>query len=174
MIGSLLYLTASRSDITFSVGVCSRYQACPKESYLIALKHIIRYNIDGILELGLWYLFNTHFDVATLMLIGLEMWMIGKTLQVVFLFFYIGNRLVAWLSKKQNFVSLSTAEVEYIAAGSCCSQLLWIKQMLRDYGIDQWTMVVFCDNNSTINISKNHVIHSKTNTLTLGITSFLT
>ena len=124
MIGSLLYLTASRPDIAFSVGVCARYQACPKESYLIALKHIIRYNIDGTFELGLWYLFNTHFDVATLMLIGLEMWMIGKTLQVVFLFFYIGNCLVAWLSKKQNSVSLSTTEVEYIAVGTCCSQLL--------------------------------------------------
>ena len=52
MIGSLLYLTASRPDITFSVGVCARYQACPKESHLIALKHIIRY-IVGTLELGL-------------------------------------------------------------------------------------------------------------------------
>ncbi|RVW73049.1 hypothetical protein CK203_061055 [Vitis vinifera] len=64
---SLLYITASRPDIAFSVGVCARYQACPKESYLIALKHIIR------------------------------------------------KYLVAWLSKKQNSVSLSTTEVEYIA-----------------------------------------------------------
>ena len=63
-------------------------------------------------------------------------------------FFYFGNCLVAWMSKKQNFVSLSTTEAEYIVAGSCCSQLLWIKQMLRDYGIDQGTMVVFCDNTS--------------------------
>ena len=78
------------------------------------------------------------------------------------MFFYIGNHLVAWLSKKQNSVSLSTTEVEYIAAGSCCSQLLWIKQMLRGYGIDQWTMVVFCDNTGIINISKNHVLHSRT------------
>ena len=76
--------------------------------------------------------------------------------------FYIGNCFVAWMSKKQNFVSLSTVEAKYIAAGSCCSQLLWIKQMLRDYGIDQRTMVVFCDNTSAINISKNPVLHSRT------------
>ena len=59
--------------------------------------------------------------------------------------FYVGANLVAWMSKKQNSVSLSTAEVEYIAVGSCCSQLLWIKKLLSDYGIPQDTMVVYCE-----------------------------
>ena len=63
MIGSLLYLTTSRLDIAFNVGVCAMYQACPKESHLIALKHIIRY-IASTLELCLWYPFDTHSDVA--------------------------------------------------------------------------------------------------------------
>ena len=76
--------------------------------------------------------------------------------------FYVRNCLIAWLSKKQNSISLSTAEAEYIAAGSCCTQLLWMKQMLHDYGIDQDTMIVFCDNTSAINISKNPVQHSRT------------
>lgn len=56
--------------------------------------------------------------------------------------FYLGNNLVAWHSKKQNCVSLSTAEAEYIAAGSCYTQLLWMKQMLRDYGIVQGGVVL--------------------------------
>ena len=47
--------------------------------------------------------------------------------------FYLGNNLVSWMSKKQNFVSLSTAEAEYIAIGSCCAQLLWMKKLLHDY-----------------------------------------
>ena len=63
MIGSLLYLNASKPNVAFSVGVCARYQACPKESHLIALKRIIRY-ITGTLELGPWYPFDTHSDVA--------------------------------------------------------------------------------------------------------------
>ena len=54
IIGSLLYLTASRSDIAFSVGVCARYQANPKESHLTAVKQIIRY-INGTSDYGLWY-----------------------------------------------------------------------------------------------------------------------
>ena len=55
IIGSLLYLTASRPDIAFSVGVCARYQAAPKESHLTAVKQIIRY-VYGTLDYGLWYL----------------------------------------------------------------------------------------------------------------------
>ena len=54
IIGSLLYLTASRSDIAFSVGVCARYQAAPKESHLTAVKRIIQY-INGTPNYGLRY-----------------------------------------------------------------------------------------------------------------------
>ena len=71
--------------------------------------------------------------------------------------FYVGVNLVAWMSKKQNSISLSTAEAKYMAAGSCCSQLLWMKKVLTDYGISQVTMVVYCDNSSAIDISKNPV-----------------
>ena len=65
------------------------------------------------------------------------------------------------MSKKQNSVSLSTAEAEYIAIGSCCTQLLWMKKLFHDYGISQDTMCIFCDNTSAINLSKNPVQHSK-------------
>ena len=63
--------------------------------------------------------------------------------------------------QEKNFVSLSTAEAEYIAAGSYCTQLLWMKKLLDDYGIPQDTMCVFCDNTSAINLSKNPVQYSK-------------
>ena len=66
------------------------------------------------------------------------------------------------MSKKQNSVSLSIAEAEYIAGRSCCSQLLWMNKLLSDYGISQDTMVVYCDNSSVIDISKNPVQHFKT------------
>lgn len=66
------------------------------------------------------------------------------------------------MSKKQNSISLSTAEAENISAGSCCTQLLWMKKMLSDFGIEQGTMTVFCDNTSAINIFKNPVQHSRT------------
>ena len=65
------------------------------------------------------------------------------------------------MSKKENSVSLSIVEAEYIATGSCCAQLLWMKKLLHDYGIYQYTMYVFYDNTSAINLSKNPVQHLK-------------
>ena len=65
--------------------------------------------------------------------------------------------LVSWSSKKQNSIALSTTEVEYIAIGSCCSQILWIKQQLSDFGVSMNNIPIFCDNTSVINITKNHV-----------------
>jgi len=69
--------------------------------------------------------------------------------------FYLGNNLISWFIKKQDCISMSTAESEYIAAGSSCTQLLWMKQMLAEYGVGQDVMTLFCDNISAINISKN-------------------
>ncbi|RVW90629.1 Retrovirus-related Pol polyprotein from transposon RE2 [Vitis vinifera] len=155
--------TSSERALDFAKEMKSQFEmsmACPKESHLIALKRVIRY-IAGTLELGIWYPFDTHSDVACYTDAD---WAgnVDDRKNTSGGCFYIGNCLVAWMSKKQNSISLSTAEAEYIAAGSCCTQLLWIKQMLRDYGIDQGTMVVFCDNTSAINISKNPVFHSRT------------
>ena len=66
---------------------------------------------------------------------------------------------MAWLSKKQNSISLSIFEAEYIATGSYGTQLFWMKQMLKDYGIEQGTINIHYDNSSTTNISKNPIIH---------------
>jgi hypothetical protein len=95
----------------------------------------------------------------TLMQIGLEMLMIERA---PWEDASMLNNLVAWMSKKQASISLSTAEAEYIVAGSCCTQLLWMKTLLGDYGFSQGTMIINCDNTSAINISKNPVQHSRT------------
>ncbi|CAL8138375.1 unnamed protein product [Prunus armeniaca] len=160
MIGSLLYLTASRPDISFSVGVCARFQSDPKESHLFAVKRIIKY-VSGTSEFGLWYTYDTCVN-----LVGYSDadWAgcsddRKSTSGGVF---YVGNNLVAWHSKKQNSVSLSTAEAEYVVAGSCCTQLLWMRQMLEDYGLAQSCFLIYCDNMSAIDISKNPVQHSRT------------
>jgi hypothetical protein len=69
---------------------------------------------------------------------------------------------VSWASKKQNSVALSTAEAEYIAAGHCCAQLLWMRQTLRDYGYKLSKVPLLCDNESVIRIADNLVEHSCT------------
>ena len=160
MIGSLLYLCASRPDIMLSVCMCARFQATPKESHHKAVKHILRY-LAHTPTLGLWYPKGSAFD-----LIGysdsdyagdrVDRKSTSGTCH------FLGRSLVCWSSKKQNCVSLSTAEAEYIAAGSCCAQLLWMKQTLKDYGINMKNVPLYCDKKSAIKIAHNPVQHSKT------------
>jgi hypothetical protein len=69
---------------------------------------------------------------------------------------------VSWASKKQNSVALSTAEAEYIVAGHCCVQLLWMRQTLRDYGYKLSKVPLLCDNESAIRMADNPVEHSRT------------
>ena len=59
MIGSLLYLIASRLDISYNVGVCARYQVNPKESHMIALKRIIKY-VKTTVDFRVWYSKDTN------------------------------------------------------------------------------------------------------------------
>jgi hypothetical protein len=132
MIGRLLYLIASWPDIAFSAGVCARFQENPKESHLTAVKHIIRYVNDTLLY-GIWYSKETNLVIAGY---SDADWArnADDRKSTSGGCFYVGNNLVAWMSKKQASISLSTAEAEYIAAGSCCTQLMWMKTLLGDYG----------------------------------------
>jgi hypothetical protein len=77
-------------------------------------------------------------------------------------YFYLGECLVSWLSKKQSSISLSTTEEKYIAATTCCTQVLWMKQTLQDIQVKYDEPIsILCDNTSAISISKNPVMHSK-------------
>jgi hypothetical protein len=131
MIGSLLYLCASRPDIMLSVCMCARFQADPKEAHLTVVKRILRYLVYTP-KFGLWYPRGSTFD-----LIGysdadwagckINRKSTSGTCQ------FLGRSLVSWASKKKNSVALSTVEAEYISTGHCCAQLIWMRQTLRDY-----------------------------------------
>ena len=159
MIGSLLYLTTCHLDISFSVGACARYHANPKESHLTTIKRIRCY-VNGTLNYGSWYPYDSYLVVARY---SNTDWVgnVEDRKNTFDVCFFIGDCLVAWLSKKQNFISLSTVEAEYIASRSCCMQLLWMKQMIKTE-IEQGTMNIHHYNSSAINISENLVFHSHT------------
>ncbi|KAK2378545.1 putative mitochondrial protein [Trifolium repens] len=160
MIGSLLYLTASRPDITFAVGVCARYQADPKVSHLAQVKRILKY-VNGTCNYGILY---SHSDCCKLIGYCDADWAgsADDRKSTSGGCFFLGNNLISWFSKKQNSVALSTAEAEYIAAGSSCSQMMWMKQMLQEHNVEQDVLTLYCDNLSAINISKNPIQHSRT------------
>jgi hypothetical protein len=160
IIGSLLYVTASRPDVMFSVCMCARYQSSPRESHLKACKRILRY-LKSTQDVGLWYPKESSFE-----LIGysdsdyggckINRKSTSGTCQL------LGKSLVSWSSKKQNSVALSTTEAEYISAGSCCAQLLWMKATLSDFGIKFKQVPLLCDNESAIKMTNNPVQHART------------
>ena len=160
MIGSLLYLCASRPDIMLSVCMCARFQSDPRECHLVAVKRILRYLVATPC-FGIWYPKGSTFD-----LIGysdsdyagckVDRKSTSGTCQ------FLGRSLVSWNSKKQTSVALSTAEAEYVAAGQCCAQLLWMRQTLRDFGYNLSKVPLLCDNESAIRMAENPVEHSRT------------
>jgi hypothetical protein len=74
----------------------------------------------------------------------------------------LGRSLVSWTSKKQSSVALSTTEAEYIVAGACCTQILYMKLTLLDYDVVLEKVPLLCDNESAAKIANNRVQHSRT------------
>ncbi|GJU28039.1 putative ribonuclease H-like domain-containing protein [Tanacetum coccineum] len=160
MIGSLMYLTASRPDIMFAFCACSRFQVTPKTSHLSAVKRIFRY-LKGKPNLGLWYPRVSSFDLESYSdsdYAGANLDRKSTTRGCQFL----GRRLISWQCKKQTIVATSTTEAEYVAAASCCGQILWIQNQMLDYGFNFMNTKIYIDNQSTICIVKNPVNHFKT------------
>jgi hypothetical protein len=125
MIGSLLYLCASRPDVMLSVCMCARVQAAPKDCHLRAVKRSMRY-LFLTPNLGLWYPKGSHFDLlryldADYAGCKVDRKSTSRTCQ------FLRRSLVSSSSKKQNSIALSTTEAKYVAAGSCCAQLLWMR-----------------------------------------------
>nr|GEV35465.1 uncharacterized mitochondrial protein AtMg00810-like [Tanacetum cinerariifolium] len=125
MIGSLMYLISSRPDIMFALCACARFQVTPKASHLHAVKRIFRY-LKGKPHLGLWYPKDSPFDLVAYSdndYAGASLDMKSTTGGCQFL----GCRLISWQYKKQTVVATSSTKAEYVAAASCCTQVLWIQ-----------------------------------------------
>ncbi|GJX11660.1 retrovirus-related pol polyprotein from transposon TNT 1-94 [Tanacetum coccineum] len=160
MIGSLLYLTASRPDIMFSVCLCARFQEAPKTPHLEAVKRIFRY-IKGTTHLGLWYPKGT--DIETVVYANSDHagdYVDRKSTSGICTF--VGCCLTSWFSKKQTALAISTTEAEYVSAGKACQQALWMKQALINYDVRLDDVPIMCDNKGAIDLSKNPVQHSRT------------
>ncbi|GJW94216.1 putative ribonuclease H-like domain-containing protein [Tanacetum coccineum] len=148
------------------ISLCSKmqmvkiFQVNPKVSHLYAVKRIFRY-LKGQPKLGLWYPKDSPFDLVAYT----DSDYAGASLDrksTIGGCQFLGCRLISWQCKKQTVVANSTTEAEYVAASSCCGQVLWIQNQLLDYGYNFMHTKIYIDNESTICIVKNPVFHSKT------------
>ncbi|GJY89020.1 hypothetical protein Tco_0503648 [Tanacetum coccineum] len=75
---------------------------------------------------------------------------------------FLGDKLVSWMSKKQNYTAMSSVEAEYVALSASCAQVMWMRTQLQDYGFNYNKIPLYCDSQSAIAISCNPVQHSRT------------
>nr|GFB15160.1 uncharacterized mitochondrial protein AtMg00810-like [Tanacetum cinerariifolium] len=160
-VGALMYLTASRPEIMHATCYCAHYQAQSTEKYLTAVKQIFRYLKDTI-HIGLWYPKDTGFELTAFSDSDHAGCLDSRKSTSGGIQFLGGDKLVSWLSKKQDCTSMSSTEAEYVSLYACYAQVLWMKTQLTDYGFHFDKIPMYCDSKASIAISCNPVQHSRT------------
>lgn len=158
-VGSLMYaMVCTRPDIAHAVGVVSRFLSNPGKEHWAAVKWILRY-LRGTSKVCL------YFGDGKPMLDGFtDSDMAGdidsRKSTSGYLMTFAGG-VVAWQSKLQKCVALSTTEAEFIAITEACKEELWLKKFLQELGLKQEKYVLYCDSQSAIHLSKNSTFHSR-------------
>ncbi|XP_042059649.1 uncharacterized mitochondrial protein AtMg00810-like [Salvia splendens] len=161
LVGSLFYLSITRLDISFSVGVISQFMGELREPHLIAAKRILR-EIKNTLNFGLHYKQGTTFLLSGFVDAD---WTgdINDSRSTTGYCFATGSTTISWCSKKQNTVALSSCEAEYVAASMAVQEYVWLKRLVQEIFYDLKNPVLIrCDNESAIKLAKNPVFHART------------
>jgi len=124
------------------------------------LKRIFRY-LEHTPDLALWYPRGCNFDLVGYADADYASFLVDRK-STSGMAHFLRPYLVSWATKKQHSVAMFTTEAKYDAAASCCVQLLWIRQQLKDFCVDMGCIPIFCDNTSAINIFKNPCQHKTT------------
>jgi hypothetical protein len=162
MVGCLMYLLASRPDLSYSVCLVARFMDRPTEIHVAAVKRIMRY-LKGTLGYGILYKSKISDDLS------LEGWCdsdyagdLDDRKSTTGYVYMLGSGAISWSSKKQPIVTLSTTEAEFVSAASCACQGVWLRNVLDYLRLkQQGSTVIYCDNSSSIKLSKNPVMHGR-------------
>jgi len=161
IVGSLLYLTATRPDLMYAASLLSRFMTGPTKIHMGAAKRILRY-IQGTLSYGIEYVRDqsvTLIGFCDADCAGSE----DDNRSTSGYAFSFGIGVFSWSSMKQNTVILSTAEAEYVSASEATAQSIWLRFVLDDLGEMQAEATpLFCDNMSAISMARNPIFHQRT------------
>jgi hypothetical protein len=161
LVGRLMYLSHTRPDLAHALSVISQYMHNPGEQHMSAVMRILSY-LKGSPGKGVLFRKNGHFKIECYT----DADWAGSTddrRSTSGYFTFVGGNLVTWRSKKQNVVSRSSAEAEFrgMALGIC--EILWLKFLLQDVGVNHsQPMKLFCDNKAARDIAHNPVQHDRT------------
>jgi len=161
LVGSLIYLTITRPNIAFSVGLVSRYMQEPRKPHLEAAKRILKY-VYSTIDMGLFFKNGGAFELH-----GFSDADLGGDLDdrksTSGYAFSCGSSYISWCSKKQDSVSLSTTEAEYKAASLAVQECVWLRQLIEDiYSPIHKPTIIYGDNQSALKLATNPVCHART------------
>ncbi|GJR79775.1 retrovirus-related pol polyprotein from transposon TNT 1-94 [Tanacetum coccineum] len=159
-IGSLMYLTSSRPDLVQAVCYCARYQARPTQKHLKEVKRIFKY-LKGTINMGLWYPKDSGFELTAFSDAD-HAGCLDTRKSTSGGIQFLGDKLVSWMSKKQNCTAMSSAEAQYVALSASCAQVMWMRTQLKVYGFNYNKILLYYDSQSAIAISCKAVQHSHT------------
>ncbi|XP_023728755.2 uncharacterized mitochondrial protein AtMg00810-like [Lactuca sativa] len=161
LVGRLLYLQATRPDITYSVNILSQFVADPRRNHLDALHRVLRY-LKGTVGQGVLFPKAGHPHLMAFCnsdWLGCPYTRRSRTGYLIML----GGAPISWKMKKQTVVSRSSAEAEYRAMASTVSEILWICWLLKDLHVHITSPTdLFCDNQAARHIANNPVFHERT------------
>lgn len=161
LVGCLMYLTVTRPDLMFVVCLIARFMADPKEEHMLIAKRVLRY-LKGTFDYGVFYgrSSNTNLLGYTDSDYARDMEDRKSTSGYVFM---LNGAAICWSSRKQDIVTLSSTEAEYVAATSAACHYVWLKGMLQELEIvNEEGIDIMCDNSSAIKLSRNPVMHRRT------------
>ncbi|KAM1630317.1 hypothetical protein ACFX2K_018465 [Malus domestica] len=161
LVGSLIYLTLTRPDISYAVGVMSRYMQNPKKPHLEAVRRILRY-VKSTIDYGLLY--KKGEDCKLVGYCDADYAGDHDTRRSTTGYvFKLGSETISWCSKRQPTVSLSTTEAEYRAAAMAAQENAWLVQLMSDlHQPVDYSVPLYCDNQSAIRLAENPVFHART------------
>eukprot|EP00253_Pinus_taeda_P035323 PITA_35323 len=160
LVGSLMYLRATRPDIMQGVSLIYRFMETPKDTHWSVEKRIMRY-IVGTTDCGIMYASTEKKDLIGYTDSDFSGSLNDRKSTFAFLF-HLGSSVISWASKKQPIVTLSSVEAEYVAATLVGGQVVWLRRVFDGFKQkQQGSTTIYCDNTSAIALSKNSVFHQK-------------
>jgi hypothetical protein len=160
LIGSLMYMIHTMPDICYAMIAMSQFMTKPRQRHWVEAKHSLRY-LRGTISYALRYTSS-----GGLFLHGYaDVDWVGSPVDrksTSGYYFNVGSGMISWSSRKQGSIAQSTTEAEYIAASDASKEAVWLRKLVFGlFGDKLKTMVVHCDNQSCIKLTKNYVFHNR-------------